>query len=144
MNLRFAFEKETKGAVRFQEVGEDGKPALLIYVNARMNSLQRDLTQESSRTSMQTMPDEHDELLDCRMAMLGLNLDATNGGTFNEIMRRCKSCGYRDACAVDLERDPNNPVWETYCPNTSAFIALAEARRNHETIKSLYKISERF
>ena len=28
MNLRFAFEKETKGAVRFQEVGEDGKPAL--------------------------------------------------------------------------------------------------------------------
>jgi hypothetical protein len=27
MNLRFAFEKETKGAVRFREVGEDGKPA---------------------------------------------------------------------------------------------------------------------
>jgi hypothetical protein len=27
MNLRFAFEKETKGAVRFQEVGQDGKPA---------------------------------------------------------------------------------------------------------------------
>ena len=27
MNLRFSFEKETKGAVRFQEVGEDGKPA---------------------------------------------------------------------------------------------------------------------
>ena len=27
MNLRFAFEKETKGAVRSQEVGEDGKPA---------------------------------------------------------------------------------------------------------------------
>jgi hypothetical protein len=27
MNLRFAFEKETRGAVRFQEVGEDAKPA---------------------------------------------------------------------------------------------------------------------
>jgi hypothetical protein len=27
MNLRFAFEKETKGAVRFREVGEDGEPA---------------------------------------------------------------------------------------------------------------------
>ena len=26
INLRFAFEKETKGAVRFQEIGEDGKP----------------------------------------------------------------------------------------------------------------------
>ena len=74
---------------------------------------------------MQTMPDEYDELLDCRMAMLGLNLDATNGDTFNGIMRRCKSCGYREACTVDLKRDPNNPVWETYCPNTGAFIALA-------------------
>jgi hypothetical protein len=27
INLRFAFEKETKGAVRFHEVGEDGKAA---------------------------------------------------------------------------------------------------------------------
>jgi hypothetical protein len=109
-----------------------------------MNSLQRDLTQERNRSSMQTRADEHDELLDCRMAMLGLNLDVTNGDTFNQIMRRCKSCGYREACAVDPKRDPNKPVWKTYCPNTGAFIALAEARRNHETIKSLHKISSAF
>ena len=91
---------------------------------------------------MKAMPDEHDELLDCRMAMLGLNLDMTNGGTFKEIMRRCKSCGYREACAVDLKRDPNNPVWETYCPNTGAFIALAEAQRNHEAVQSLLKADQ--
>ena len=90
---------------------------------------------------MQVTPDEYEELLDCRMAMLGLNLDATNGDTFSEIMRRCKSCGYRETCAVDLKRDPNNPIWETYCPNTGAFIALAEARRAHDTIRSLYKSS---
>ena len=77
---------------------------------------------------MQTTPAEHDELLDCRMAMLGLNLDATNGDTFNKIMRRCKSCGYREACAVDLERDPKNPVWETYCPNAGTLIELAQER----------------
>ena len=40
MNLRFAFEKETKGAVRFQEVGEDGKPAFApsigtLYIRCR-------------------------------------------------------------------------------------------------------------
>jgi len=93
---------------------------------------------------MQTTLDEHDELLDCRMAMLGLNLDVTNGDRFNQIMRRCKSCGHREACAVDLKRDPNSPRWETYCPNTGAFVALAEARRNHKAIKSIYKISERF
>ncbi len=39
---------------------------------------------------MQTTPDEYDELLDCRLAMLGLNLDATNSDTFNEIVRRCR------------------------------------------------------
>ncbi len=60
---------------------------------------------------MQTTPDEYDELLDCRLAMLGLNLDATNSDAFNEIVRRYTSCIYREACAVDLKRDPNNPVW---------------------------------
>ena len=78
-----------------------------------------------------TTPDEHDELLDCRMAMLGLDLNATkigDGDIVDEIRRRCTSCGYREACAVDLKRDPNSPVWETYCPNSGALIALAEVR----------------
>ena len=77
---------------------------------------------------MQKTLDEYDELLDCRLAMLGLNLDATNSDMFNKIVRRCTSCSYRVACAVDLKRDPNNPVWETYCPNSGALVALAEAR----------------
>ena len=69
--------------------------------------------------------DEHDDLLDCRMAMLGL--EAIEGDNAqNEIRRRCKSCGYREACAVDLKRDPNNPVWETYCPNAGTLVTLAE------------------
>lgn len=68
--------------------------------------------------------DEHDDLLDCRMAMLGL--DAIQGDdAYKEIRRRCRSCGFREACAVDLERDPNNPVWETYCPNSATLVALA-------------------
>jgi len=82
-------------------------------------------------TGKPTAPDEYDELLDCRMAMLGLNFDATESAdrdTLKEIMRRCTSCGYREACAVDLKRDPNSPVWETYCPNAAALVALAEAR----------------
>jgi hypothetical protein len=42
MNVRFAFEKETKGAVRFQEVGEDGKPAFApsigtLYIRKSLN-----------------------------------------------------------------------------------------------------------
>jgi hypothetical protein len=76
-----------------------------------------------------TARDEHVDLLDCRMAMLGLDLYAIErdeSETFDKIKRRCTNCGCRESCAVDLRRDPNNPVWETYCPNSGALIALAE------------------
>ncbi len=78
-----------------------------------------------------TTPEQQEELLDCRMAMLGLQLDPTgiaDAGALKEMMRRCMSCGYREACAVDIERDPNNPVWETYCPNAGSLIELAQDR----------------
>jgi hypothetical protein len=76
-------------------------------------------------------PTESDGLLDCRMAMLGLDFDAlkqSDGEILGQIMRECMRCGFREACAVDLKRDPNNPVWETYCPNVGTLIALAETR----------------
>ena len=75
-------------------------------------------------------PEQHEELLDCRMAMLGIQLDPADadGAMLREMMRRCVACGYREACTVDLERDPDNPVWETYCPNAGAVIELAQER----------------
>jgi Family of unknown function (DUF6455) len=78
-----------------------------------------------------TTPEQQEELLGCRMAMLGLQLDpaeTADAAALHEMMRRCMECGYREACAVDLERDPNNPVWETYCPNAGALIELAQDR----------------
>jgi hypothetical protein len=84
---------------------------------------------DNPRSNGKSTPEGYNELLDCRVAMLGLELGATGSGDVtNEIRRRCVSCGYREACAVDLARDPNNPVWETYCPNAGALIALAEGR----------------
>jgi hypothetical protein len=71
-----------------------------------------------------------DDLLDFRMAMLGLDLSAVegyDGAMFEAIRERCASCDFREACELDLKRDPNDPVWETYCPNTATLIALPEA-----------------
>ena len=70
------------------------------------------------------------DLLACRMAMLGLDRDTLAHAdiyTFADILRRCQSCDCREACMVDLKRDPNNPVWETYCPNASTLVGLTAA-----------------
>jgi len=70
------------------------------------------------------------DLLSCRMAMLGLDLSAVercDSTTFAVITRRCASCKFREACELDLKRDPNDPVWESYCPIKSTLIALPEA-----------------
>ena len=58
-----------------------------------------------------------DDLLGCRMAMLGLDLSAiesSGGEVFKTIKQRCTSCDWREACELDLRRDPNDPLWETY------------------------------
>ena len=71
-----------------------------------------------------------DNRLACRMAILGLDLSALEsrgGETCKRIKQRCASCDSGKSCELDLRRDPNDPVWETYCPNTATLIALTEA-----------------
>ncbi len=78
-----------------------------------------------------TSPSDNN-LLACRADMLGLDLDAIeNYGaeTYETITRRCETCGFRRTCELDLRRDPNDPVWETYCPITVTLIALAKVGR---------------
>ena len=69
------------------------------------------------------------DLLDCRTAALGVDLYAIeNDNTFEELKRRCLNCGFQEACAVDLRRDANSLVWESYCPNAAVLLELAETR----------------
>ena len=63
------------------------------------------------------------------MAMLGLDpheIESHDSGAIATIRQCCKSCEDREACAVDLKRDPNSPVWVAYCPNAKAFNFLVE------------------
>ena len=66
-------------------------------------------------------------LLGRRVAALGLDLGAIEScgrEFFETIKRRCIRCDFRRACEEDLGRDPNNPVWESYCPNSAKLVAL--------------------
>ncbi len=79
-----------------------------------------------------TTPDEVDDLLQGRMKILGLDVDAIGREfreVFDKIKRNCPSCSDREPCALDLKCDPNSLMWEAYCPNSdvlNALVALTE------------------
>ena len=70
-----------------------------------------------------------EELLDCRTEMLGLDLNGLENRLeiLKDIKQRCARCASAQTCELDLRRDPNDPVWESYCPNTATLVALPEA-----------------
>ena len=74
-----------------------------------------------------------DELLKCRMSIIGLDFGAVErdyAATIDKLKHNCLACRQRAPCTVDLRRDPTNQVWEAYCPNSealNALVALTEA-----------------
>jgi hypothetical protein len=71
--------------------------------------------------------DERNDLLSFRMAMLGLDLHAIgwrHPETLDKMKRHCTSCSLREACTLDLKRDPDSPAWQSYCPNLRVLNAL--------------------
>jgi len=102
------------------------------FLNGIEQRTQEDLMQIRNvcPTGALTKSDEQGNVLESRMAMLDLGLCAIqsdHGKAFQELKRRCLSCSFRQTCALDLKRDPYNPVWESYCPNAAALFGLTEA-----------------
>jgi len=72
----------------------------------------------------------HKKLLCVRMTALGLDIDAvasSDRALFETLQDRCSHCEFPDGCAHDLRDDPNNPVWEAYCPNSATLTRLSGA-----------------
>jgi|SRR6476660_4841980 hypothetical protein len=72
--------------------------------------------------------DRFDGLLVCRMEMLGVDADLaqqSDPAAFAVVRQMCSACAFHEACAIDLKRDPNSPVWETYCPGAGTLLDLA-------------------
>jgi uncharacterized protein YjiS (DUF1127 family) len=43
-----------------------------------------------------------------------------------DLERVCSLCGQKRQCERDLARDPGDPIWRTYCPNTLTLDAVKE------------------
>jgi len=62
-----------------------------------------------------------------RMALLDLDrneVSRTEPRAFQDLQRVCTLCDARRRCARDLARDPENPDWQSYCPNAETLLAL--------------------
>ena len=65
------------------------------------------------------------ELLQCRMLVLGLDVEAwarLEPGVLSDLKRTCVACSSRPQCAHDLVThfdDSTWPDWRDYCPNTA-------------------------
>lgn len=68
------------------------------------------------------------DLLDRRMAALGLDPIATAPHTFRDLQRICSFCESRRRCLRDLARDPAIPAWKDYCPNAKTLMALHDRK----------------
>jgi len=70
------------------------------------------------------------DLLARRLTTLDLDLGAIERSCGREwaegIKRRCIRCDFPRACEQDLRRNPNNLIWQSYCPNAAKLIALTQ------------------
>jgi len=67
------------------------------------------------------------ELLFRRMAALDLDrneIGRTEPQVLQDLERVCTMCECRGRCAHDLARDPADPKWRQYCPNSGTLTEL--------------------
>jgi hypothetical protein len=89
------------------------------------------LSASQLRTLAGKWPDSAD-LLSQRLAALQLDEAAvrqTEPGVLRDLERVCSLCREKPHCGHDIDRNPIDPEWRTYCPNVETLDAL-EAERS--------------
>jgi hypothetical protein len=75
-------------------------------------------------------PDAADQLKQ-RLAALHLDEAALqrNEPIIRDLERTCSLCGAKRQCERDLAQRPDDPVWQSYCPNAHTLQALEEDQK---------------
>jgi hypothetical protein len=71
-------------------------------------------------------PDAANLLYD-RMQALGLfkaDVERAAEGVMRDLQRTCACCNEKGICEKDLAKRPEDPIWESYCPNAFTLEAL--------------------
>ncbi len=69
------------------------------------------------------------DLLERRIESLGLSATELAHNAMEQLRdmeRLCTTCKSKGRCARDLASDPSDPLWQQYCPNHEALIALKQ------------------
>src|SRR5215470_3720302 len=70
-------------------------------------------------------------LLYRRMQALGISkveLNEAAEGVMRDLQRTCACCNEKRMCEKDLTKRPEDPVWESYCPNAFTLDALLKLK----------------
>jgi hypothetical protein len=87
----------------------------------------------STDTLRGLVADEPDaaNLLYERMRALGISkadVDEAAQGVMRDLERTCACCNKEGMCAKDLTERPDDPIWQSYCPNAFTLDALLKLK----------------
>lgn len=71
-------------------------------------------------------PDSADQL---EQRMRALHLDPVGDAALRDLERTCTLCGAKRRCERDLAQAPDDPVWQSYCPNVQTLQALQDEKK---------------
>jgi hypothetical protein len=71
-------------------------------------------------------PDSAEQL---KQRMNALDLNVVDDAALRDLERTCTLCGAKRRCERDLAQAPDDPVWQSYCPNVQTLQALQDEKK---------------